>query len=499
MAKKIDKDLLQAASSPLPDTKMQVFEESLENKKIEDWFTQVTNDIQSNIVRDQIKTSPQFATQMLSRFGFKRPNDLIVFLKSPAGKSVQAMIVEKLIEIKERNKMLASNQSEQKHEHMFAMLLLGLAYKKEAAAEMRLHRLNDEAIHERLEAGEEAIAEQAEQRYEESQQSLEESAWFYDESAEALEFTLDEQVEALESFESVLDEIEHFEANQDARENFFNDLFSNIDNIFNSEPEKQEKLTQNDRELVNSFKKGKIIEKENGVSYLLDAGQNLKDLNQEDKKGAQKAYMELKPAFNSLKKKVKQSHQEEQAQHAERKAHFMNQAPRIHQDITFLTQQLTELHTVRHEIQAQLEAKQEKNKLDPAIQVKKALQAELKPTLALMRSIKLMNRKLRAEDPVAELSSSNRLGEAHYLAESHRIGQGGPIPGDLTLRSLLQQANTLGAVITKAPTAEVSERQRERLYPDPKPRPESKAKSKAEPEETKSSAPSPFSTKNQPK
>lgn len=500
--KDVEQDMFALKTSPLPDTKQEIINEALENKKIEDWFTQVTNDIQNNIIRDQIKTSPQIATQMLSRFGFKSPNDLTIFLKSPAGKSVRASIIKQISLMKARNEMLAFNQVDQQKQHALAMLVLGLAYDKASAAKENMRRLNDEAVHERLKAGEEALAEQ-QKRLDESQQSLDESAELYQLSTEALESILDEHEQEFGDFESHFDEIETLEAYHIEEGNFIDNLLLNIEDFFGLEPEKQERLTQNDPAVLKHFPKEKIIVKEDGVIYLINAGQNLKDLSQEDKQAAHQAYLQLKPEFNNLQNKIKQVHHDKRAEHEERKAQLRQKVVQRHEDITFLAQQLSELHEARQAVQVQRQAKLVEQKLDPAAQeqelAKAQQQAEKKPTLALIRMIKLMNRMNRL-DAVADLSSSNRLGEPQFLAESHRIEQGGPIPGDLTLRSLLQQANTLGAVITKAPTAEASQKQRERLYPDAEPTiPKTQPKAEPDDEAYKSKAPSPFSTKNQPK
>jgi len=465
-------------SSPLSNTKKQAFT----NKAITDWFTQVTNDMQSDSIQNQIKTSPQMATQMLSRFGLKNPHDLITFLRSPAGKNVQAMINRKLEATKARQNNTADNQLDKQRLHGLAMLLLGLAYTKEAAAEARLHRLNDEAIHKQLEAGEKAL-EASEKALEESFESLEASAALYHASAEALEAALDEQDEALQALEAEWNEIEQNDAAEATRTDYIENLLFNIEGFLDLDSEEQEQHTQNNPELINRFPKDKTIVNEEGRSYLLARGQKIDALSSVEKEDAHKAYLQLKPDLNNLKKKIKTSHQDEQKQHAKRKQACLSRGECVHQETTFLTQQLTQLQAARHEIQNQLNVNRLKTQEAPEPQLN---------TAVLTRSFKLMLQL----NPQATLAALDRSGAARFL---HQTEFGMPIQ-DQEMRSLQEnragRAGALANAIARSAITEVSQRQHQRLHPDPEPA----ATPKAEPqtEQTRSHIPSPFSTTPKP-
>src|SRR5687768_3466911 len=71
----------------------------LTSKKLESWLAAVEKMDLVKSPTDKERNDPYMATQFVSRFGFKTPNDLIVFLKSPAGESTKAMIGEELAEI----------------------------------------------------------------------------------------------------------------------------------------------------------------------------------------------------------------------------------------------------------------------------------------------------------------------------------------------------------------------------------------------------------------
>ncbi|KTC84123.1 hypothetical protein [Legionella brunensis] len=79
------------------------------------------------------------ATIYLSRYGLKTAKDVITFLKSPAGRDVQAMIGERLAEIASIENEIHQQQldAETRRQRALAALLLGLLYEKEAEAKIK--------------------------------------------------------------------------------------------------------------------------------------------------------------------------------------------------------------------------------------------------------------------------------------------------------------------------------------------------------------------------
>ena len=512
------------ALSPLADTNKQVFA----YKALEDWFAGITNEIQTETMRNQTSKSSQVATQMLSRFGLKNPRDLVLFLRSPAGKTLQGLINKKLEALKARQLHAADNQLEKQRLRGLAMLLLGLAYKKDAKAEERIQHFNERLVQKQLDAGEQAI-EANQKQYEEASReaseeayhaSLEESAALYDESSNALEEVLNEYTDELEDLENDQKSVEEAEANQETRAGYFDSLIDNIESFFDLDSEEQEQLTENNPELMNRFPKDKTIVKEEGKAYLLERGQKLDALSSEEKANAHTEYKKLEPHLSDLKKTVKTSHEKEQAQHATRKARCVTQSVRLHQEIIHLTQKLAQLQTVLHETQNDLETNrlklqpkltpQQTKQAEPEEPVHKKQQTEPTPqakkpsprpepqppnTGVLTRSFELMLRL----DPRATIAAQDRLGAPRLLQQTEF---GMPIERQ-TMQSLQRhragRAGALANAIAVSAVAEVSHRAHERLHPDAEPQvtPKAQVAPKAEPE-AENTAPSPFSMRLKP-
>ncbi len=84
------------------------------------------------------------ATQFISRFGLKTLKDVIVYLNSPRGKIVYALIGKQLAELVAIDEQVMSNQFERRllEKRGLAFLLMGLLYKREAKA----RRVKEETV-----------------------------------------------------------------------------------------------------------------------------------------------------------------------------------------------------------------------------------------------------------------------------------------------------------------------------------------------------------------
>lgn len=496
----------EASHPPLANTKKETFE----NKAIVDWFTQATES--------------QVNTQMLSHFGLKNPSDLMLLLRSPAGISVRGLMAKQIATMNALKNNVKDNQLNQQK---LMMLLLGLAYKQEAAAEtaeIRNIRFNEKLVEKKLDAGEKRIEAQEKKAIEASIQSSNEAAAMdYTESMEALEQILEEHNHAFDSHDIEWADIEQINRELEARDGFIANILADIDSFFDLDSEEQEKITHNDRELINSFPKEKIIAKEKGKSYLLERGQKLDELSSGEKATAHKEYNELKPDLITLQEKIKTSHQEDKNQHAERRERFIAQRSQAHQEVTLLTQQLADLQTARHVLQNQLKPTAPKQQLDPVVEQQKkqptARQQEpkklpvAKPELNIAVFKRSFEEMLRI-DPVGTIAAQDRTGAPRFLQQTE---YGMPLE-QRTIESLIKhrsgRAGALANDLLTNPKALAAQRDEDRLNPDAKPQIEPQAKSalkadlqaivtpkpnsKPPQAEQAPNSPSPFSTKPKP-
>lgn len=487
-----------ATLPPLSDTTKEAFE----NKIIQDWIAE--------------STQSQETTQMLSHFGLKNPQDLTTFLRSPAGKTIRTLISQKIEAMNARKNNVAENQF---NKQKLLMLFLGLAYKQEAAAdaaEARITRHNNKLVQKQLDAGEKRI-EEREKALEELSKSFTEAEGFYDDSIEAIQMILEEQNETLSSLENELIDIENSEREQEASADLIDTLMTDSDNFIGLETEEQQKLTHSDRELMLRFPKEKIIEREEGKSFLLERGQKLNQLSSKEKEIARQEYLKLKPELNAVQEKIKTSHQKDKHQLAERKARFIDKSSQTHHGITFLTQQLAKLQAAQHVVQDKLETYRLKPETKPTMQQKKQPNIPLQTiktsplpdpktnTAVLTRSFKLMLQL----DPRGTIAAQDRLGAPRLLQQTEF---GMPIE-DQTMRSLQKhragRAGALANAIARSAVAESSQRAHERLHPDLEPRMEAQPKTEQKVDQKndiqpdpkpdpKPETPSPFSTTPRP-
>tara|TARA_R110002126_G_scaffold1177_4_gene7018 strand:- start:8859 stop:10421 length:1563 start_codon:yes stop_codon:yes gene_type:complete len=438
--------------SPLSDTKIETFE----NKAIEAWF--------SNAMPSQN------SSDMLSQFGLKSADDVLTMLRSPGGKIARALINKQMATMEAQKNNSKNNQLEKQK---LMALILGLSYQQDAAAEAaeeRIVRLNEKLVEKQLDAEEKRIEAQEDQDFEDSLESFRSAGAHYEDSIEALEAALEAQNDAFDSLETELSDLEQIERDLDDQSVFVDSLLADIGTFFNLASEEQEKLTHNDRELINSFPKDKTIAKEDGKSYILERGQKLDKLSSKEKADAHQGYLKLKPALDTLQDKIKTSHQADKNQHAERKAQFIHKSKQTHHDTTFLTQKLAQLQAAQHVIQNHTEAHRLMPQLRPNAQQKnnpdasegpqqKAQQqrqtntsqhkphaapiADAEPnTAVLTRSFKHMLR----IDPRGTIAAQDRLGAPRFLQQTEF---GMPIERQ-TMRSLHEnRAGRAGATANR--------------------------------------------------
>ncbi|KTC65768.1 coiled coil protein [Legionella adelaidensis] len=121
--------------------------------RLEAWFASVEkNNTPAAAIRAE-QNNPYLATIFVSRFGLKDSNDVLTFLKSPAGESTVSLIEHELAlqAEQEEERQFELREAEARDRRIRAFLLMGLLYDKKAEAKDLLSRIQeqiDKFIHE---------------------------------------------------------------------------------------------------------------------------------------------------------------------------------------------------------------------------------------------------------------------------------------------------------------------------------------------------------------
>ena len=110
---------------------------SLTSDKLESWFAAIERrNPQTPISSTDIVNNPYLARVFISRFGFKNPNEILMYLNSPAGAHLRAIIAEELLEMAELENFehALADENEWRYHLKHALLFLGLLYEEEAYA-----------------------------------------------------------------------------------------------------------------------------------------------------------------------------------------------------------------------------------------------------------------------------------------------------------------------------------------------------------------------------
>jgi hypothetical protein len=199
----------------VPDVKTSQQPIILSTKQIEDLYasmaserTKTQNNEKVSANHKQDLSSPELATQFLSRFGFKGPNDIARFLNSPAGDTVKEKIGEELSEIaaiKDHNQFELQEKAKLRH-RLAALFLLYMASKSSHAKDLRAYI--EEEIEKHLQKEEARISKSAtphKPKVEfESPYNLEAIQHHLDANAEEAK-QLDDELEALENIMKSID------------------------------------------------------------------------------------------------------------------------------------------------------------------------------------------------------------------------------------------------------------------------------------------------------
>lgn len=118
----------------------------------------------------KVENAKELATQFLSRFGLQTPLDVIMFLESPEGEAIVALIEEELAELASIERHVQQEQLEhQLHKHLLiAFFLMGMLHKHAAHAHQRHDSeiaAAEKKLHEKTQASEAPTTERIEHDY----------------------------------------------------------------------------------------------------------------------------------------------------------------------------------------------------------------------------------------------------------------------------------------------------------------------------------------------
>ena len=259
--------------------------------------------------------NPHLSTQMLSLFGFKKPHDFLVFLKSPAMNSLKALITKKIDEL-EVLRQNTQHQHDKKRLRHSLMFLLGIAYKEKAKAAAR----------------HEADVQQAKlnkKLHPKKSSMLGEIRTAFEAAAYAI-------AQELTSNTALLDKIElAWHASEQNEAQLFTDLIEDEDHV-----------TYHDRELTYALPQKPYIFYHDGKFYLLSRGVSFDTLTPDAKEKAHQAYLTLKPRFEILSKKTKGTHQEKRETHDKIKATLIQHVTQVHKENHSLAQKIAVIHAL---------------------------------------------------------------------------------------------------------------------------------------------------------
>lgn len=208
----------------------------LTSSKLEQWFASIeARNLQESTAKNNYvaqlpnkEVMPSYlATQFLGRYGLKSAQDVITFLKSPAGTSVRSMISEQLAEIaalKEIQQQRELDEQTRRH-RLLAFLLLGLLYHR-AQAE-RLHDMYEKDADKSLQRAK-TVAEHA-NAVSQEQESLSQAYASYEQSVKAIQSQLENKLHESQEIENKLAALEQKEQEILIRYEAFDNHLDQID------------------------------------------------------------------------------------------------------------------------------------------------------------------------------------------------------------------------------------------------------------------------------
>ncbi|RMX15583.1 hypothetical protein EAS68_12045 [Legionella jordanis] len=198
---------------------------NLSSSQLEAWFASLkTKELDPGATKTVDKAeAPSLTTQYLGRYGLKTAQDVIDFLKSPAGRTVQALIGDRLIEIAllEKNLQQIRQDSEIRRHRALAALLLGLLYKKQARAKER--RAENDKETKRL------LDQQREITHSANAADAAHSYAAYAQSLAVLQETLEHKIKESEELEEELERLEKEEHKIEQRYHNFQNSLDSLD------------------------------------------------------------------------------------------------------------------------------------------------------------------------------------------------------------------------------------------------------------------------------
>lgn len=468
------------------------------SKLLKDWFTKEAHDIQVNITNEQNSKSPLLANELMGRYGIRDAKELLEFLKSPGGKSLKSLISRKLAELEALIQAGLKTLEAKQHARALAMLILGLAYQKEAAAdklgEILEQKRLDKILHPQKKANQDTII---------TQSMHAASAAAYAESIAALNTTLAEKTARITAADMEWDALDADYKAQQQRHAFLDEILSDFTRLFSLNDDEELYLDQlyEKPELQHTFEAKKLIQK-NGKIYLIDKEDDFDDLSGEDRDSAEKAYLTLKP---KLERVLKLTQKEEEEYHEKRKADLIHRITRLHEDIRIVTQQLS---LIRHAVQSlDLKIQQQLNQdtrplstsykalykaflhTSSARQARPISAALLEDANTLDYRSRLMN-----EAGMPEPSAPRLLAELHSFKQGANNITSAAQTQQQTLLSMLKNAESLASLMSEAPSARQFHMEEAKNTPKPRPalKPTAQPVEEEQPEEKPTFNPKPF-------
>lgn len=341
-------------------------------------------------------------TQLLSRFGLKNAQDVITFLNSPEGKSIIAIIGERLANMEAMNDAIHEQQnlSRRQHRHLI-LLLLGLMYNHKARSE-KLNRGIQEQIDKKLHQHEldAQAADYDHTVYNETAQALEDiltstlkdaeqlelelialpeelleiesryqiyNKWLTIESIEELSLNperIDAEMKEIELqlssyaviLSALITEHKNTEAHETQTLTHALNLKSNLLNTMKIAHQQEKRLFNSKAEPVQSFAqadfiipKDKTLTFEANQYYLHPKSTDFSKFSPQQRKEALDAYQLSRYDIMSIRMQVQLNRTQELALHASKKASLLARSEAMQQNIHLLTKQLSKVRQIEQQ------------------------------------------------------------------------------------------------------------------------------------------------------
>lgn|GEM_PF-6930927 len=479
-------------------------------KAVEAWFQQVTREIESDVLKQQT----QKATKLMSTFGGSGSQDITGWLKTPAGKSYIAKVLE-AAQLAEANKdNLQFMLRERAKQRNLAMTILALKEEKAEAKEHKQQAQNQAQNAKKRNATKtSSTASTPSTGVPTAQHALPFRAL----AKEALQESLNEKNTEMQVHKLEWEMLSQLFNLEDKVEKVLEKTSKDTLALLALSEEEQALLPDTMKELLLDMKQDKDVVHDGETYHLVPKGKSLEDLTEEERHESALRHDDLEPQLRSVREDLNKTHQKAMDENTKKLQEHVERTAQLHIDIVNLTNQFVQNQNAMFQLTPRL-APSPENKAKEEAEEKERQELETQNNKLRTQSYELMKDEIkhgRAERNMIhmndafkhalhqDIEATNRMGSPNKLAEERTIKPGAdPSLSFQDMQSLIRNAERLNqATITESSTSRQFQLQEARQTPDltPKEGPKKEQEQQEQQEQQRSSLPNPFDTNLKPK